>query len=204
MWAVMAAGAGGVAVAWRFVASGRAGIFTAMACVLGPAGAASLLLGGVALSPKVAPLGAAGAGIGSGLAFFGATLVFVRIASAWPPFARSVARLYDQRGTLPLWVALITGALVVVTGEELFWRGLVQTRFVRSDGATGGAILAWVSYVAANAAGGSLAAIAAAAVGGAVWGSLALWTGGLLASVLCHMVWTALMIARPPAVGASA
>jgi membrane protease YdiL (CAAX protease family) len=61
--------------------------------------------------------------------------------------------------------------------------------------------LAWLGYVVANAASGSLPFVAGAAVGGAVWAGLALWTKGVLASVLCHAVWTAAMLVRPPAAG---
>jgi membrane protease YdiL (CAAX protease family) len=52
-----------------------------------------------------------------------------------------------------------------------------------------------------NALSGSLPLVAGAAVGGAVWGAFALWTHGVLASLLCHGVWTALMLIRPPASG---
>jgi hypothetical protein len=31
-----------------------------------------------------------------------------------------------------------------------------------------------------------------------VWGALALWTHGVLASLLCHGVWTGLMVTLPP------
>ena len=32
----------------------------------------------------------------------------------------------------------------------------------------------------------------------AAWGALSLWTHGVLASVLCHVTWTGLMVALPP------
>jgi membrane protease YdiL (CAAX protease family) len=52
-----------------------------------------------------------------------------------------------------------------------------------------------------NAASGSLPLVAGAVVGGAVWGGLAGWSGGIVASLASHGVWTALMLARPPASG---
>jgi membrane protease YdiL (CAAX protease family) len=64
-----------------------------------------------------------------------------------------------------------------------------------------GAVVAWLGYVAMNAASGSLPFIAGAVVGGAVWGGLAWWTGGIAAGLASHGVWTALMLARPPASG---
>ena len=40
--------------------------------------------------------------------------------------------------------------------------------------------------------------MAGAVVAGAVWGGLAVWTHGVLASLVSHVVWTALMVAIPP------
>jgi membrane protease YdiL (CAAX protease family) len=65
-------------------------------------------------------------------------------------------------------------------------------------GSLAGALLAWGVYVAANAVSGSLPIILGALVGGAVWTALALWTGGVAASLACHAAWTALMVALPP------
>ena len=126
----------------------------------------------------------------AGLGLYLATVIFVLFVRRLPAFARHVEALYDQRGGLPLPLALVLASGIAATGEEVFWRGLFQP--------TRGALLTWAVYVAANAPSRSLPIFAAAAVGGAVWGALAVWTGGVLASVLCHAVWTGLMLAAPP------
>jgi membrane protease YdiL (CAAX protease family) len=90
---------------------------------------------------------------------------------------------------------------VAVPGEELFWRGLVQGRLAEATSLATGAVLAWAGYVAANLAPMSLPIAAAAIVGGACWGALAWLTGGVLASLLCHAIWTGLMLAFPPGAG---
>ncbi|HJV04165.1 MAG TPA: CPBP family glutamic-type intramembrane protease, partial [Actinomycetota bacterium] len=87
---------------------------------------------------------------------------------------------------------------VVAPAEEVFWRGLVQGALSAVAGPAGGAALAWAAYVAVNVVSGSLPIVLGAAVGGAVWTGLAWWTGGVVAGVACHAVWTALMILRPP------
>ena len=94
--------------------------------------------------------------------------------------------------------AALVAALVVEVGEELFWRGLVQGQIASGSGPVAGYVLAWLAYVAANLPSRNLAIVAGAVVGGAVWGALALWTGGVLACIVCHAVWTELMIAFPP------
>ncbi|MEX0991674.1 MAG: hypothetical protein WD004_05325, partial [Actinomycetota bacterium] len=61
-----------------------------------------------------------------------------------------------------------------------------------------GAVLATNLNVVAAAPTRNLPVIAGTAVGGVVWAGLALVTGGVLASLLCHVTWTTLMLAWPP------
>jgi membrane protease YdiL (CAAX protease family) len=128
------------------------------------------------------------------------TLAFVAVAVRWQPFRAAVAEQYERAAEVSLPVAIALSILLAVPGEELFWRNLVQRRFGVSSEMVGAAV-AWLGYVAVNAASGSLPLIAGAVVGGAVWGGLAWWSGGLAASLASHGVWTALMLARPPASG---
>ncbi|HEY3036684.1 MAG TPA: CPBP family glutamic-type intramembrane protease [Streptosporangiaceae bacterium] len=197
---------GGVAeaVAWWIVARKRASVWVGLAPVLAAAGIASLATGRVPLSPDVSPAWAAAVGLGAGMALFVGTRLFVwAVERVWPAFRRHAEAIYDQRAGLSV-PAAVGAALVVVAGEELFWRGLAQARFADWAGRTGGGLAVWGCYVAANAPSGSLPIVAAAVVGGAVWGALAWWTGGVLAALLCHGVWTSLMIALPPVVASAA
>ena len=84
-------------------------------------------------------------------------------------------------------------------GEELFWRGFFQGQLASSlEGGTAlAAVLAWIAFVLANLPSANLAIAAGAVVGGAVWVALAWWTGGVLASLACHIVWTGMMVAFP-------
>jgi len=187
-----------VFVAWRLVAARRASVWVAMGAVEGAAGLAALAAGRAPLSPKVAAGWAALGGLGAGAALYAATAGFVLVVRRWPVFDRHVAEIYDQRKGLSLPVALILAAGVTAAGEELFWRGLVQGRLSESIGWILGALVTWFAYMLANAASQSLPILAGAIVAGAVWGSLALWTHGVLSSLLCHALWTALMVAYPP------
>jgi membrane protease YdiL (CAAX protease family) len=198
IFAVMAVGAVGVFVAWRLVAAGRASVWTAMVPVTGGAGLASLATGKLSLSPEIAWGWAALAGAGAGVLLYVGTVVFVMVVRRWSSFHRHVEEIYDQRRGLSLRAALGLAALVVGPGEELFWRGLFQWRLASALGWPAGAALTWLAYIVANAASGSLPILAGAVVSGAVWGALALWTHGVLASLICHTVWTGLMLIRPP------
>ncbi|MGH2554128.1 MAG: lysostaphin resistance A-like protein [Actinomycetota bacterium] len=198
IFALMAAGAVGVLLAWRLVVAGRASVWTAMVSVTGAAGVASLATGRVSLSPEIAWGWSALAGVGAGIVLYLGTVVFVMLVRRWPFFDRHVEEIYDQRRGLSLPPALGLAALVVAPGEELFWRGLFQWRLAEALGWPEGAAITWGIYIVANAASGSLPILAGAVVSGAVWGALALWTHGVLVSIACHTVWTGLMILFPP------
>ncbi len=103
---------------------------------------------------------------------------------------------------MPVPAALAVAVLAVATGEELLWRGVVQGALAERAGDASGAGLTWGAYVVANAPSGSLPILLGTLVAGASWGALALWTHGVLASILCHVAWTGLMMLRPPIFGA--
>jgi membrane protease YdiL (CAAX protease family) len=196
--AIMVTGAAGVTVAWRMVVGGRASIWAAMSAAVGLAGVASVATGLVSLSPHVGVGRSLIAGSAAGMGLYVATIAFVALARRWNAFARHVEAIYDQRRGLSLPAALLLAAVVVGQGEELFWRGLFQGRLSEVIGPVAAALVTWGTYGMVNVASGSLPIVAAALVSGAVWGGLALWTGGVLASMACHGLWTALMVALPP------
>jgi len=187
---IAVAGALAVIVAWRLTVAGRVSVWWAMGIVEGVAGIAALATGRVHLARDLAPVAAVAIGLGAGVLLYLATRAFVAVAGRWPVFERQVASIYGRREGLPLWTALVLAAGVTASGEELFWRGLVQGRI--------GVVATWGVYVLVNAASESLPIVAGAIVSGAVWGGLAAGTHGVLASLGCHALWTALMLAAPP------
>jgi membrane protease YdiL (CAAX protease family) len=181
------------------VAAERVSVWAGQGILFGAAGLAALATGRVGLSPGIGWIWALLSGLGSGVALYLATVEFVMVVRRWPPFERHVAEIYDQRKGRSLPAALLVAAAIVAPGEELFWRGLFQGRLAEATGWVGAAAVTWAVYAAVNASSGSLPILAAAVVSGAAWGALALWTHGVLASLTSHAVWTALMIAAPPA-----
>jgi membrane protease YdiL (CAAX protease family) len=195
---LMIVGALAVLLAWRLIALGLVSVWAAMGTVSAGAGLAALATGRVSLSPKLDWPWAVAGGVGAGIALYAATAVFVLIVRRWHVFDRHVAEVYDQRKGLSLPTALVLAAGTTAIGEEFFWRGLFQSRLAATIGWPLAALVTWSAYVVANAASGSLPILAGSIVSGAVWGALALWTHGVLASVLCHAVWTGLMVTFPP------
>lgn len=194
----MVVGFGAEAVAWWFVGIRRANVWFAMTPVLGAMGVAALLAEPPAWSPDVATGVAAAAGVGGGVALYLGTRAFVAVVRPWEAFGRHALGMYLRQGGLSVPAALLLSVFIVVPGEELFWRGLVRAELAEVvDGSVVPAMLAWAAYVAANLPSANLAIVAGAVVGGAAWTALGSWTGGVLAPLACHAVWTALMIALP-------
>lgn len=192
------AGALAIAAGWTWVASGRSSVFRVL-----PAVHLALGLGTIAILGSDLSLGSpasVAAGVGSGLALYGATLAFVAIVSPWEPFRRHVGEAYAVADAEPFARRLVLALALSAPGEELFWRGLLQPRFSASIGASAAAAATVAIAVAANLPSRRLPIVAGALVGGAVWSALAWWSGGVLAPIASHVVWTGLMLVRPPAV----
>jgi membrane protease YdiL (CAAX protease family) len=198
--AVIAAGFALEVGAWRLVAAGRASLWGLMVGVFAVHGIVAAIVLPPVASGEQTLSAALAAGIVSGIALWAATIAFVEVAVRWEPFHRAVADRYARATEVSLPAAVAISLLIAVPSEELFWRNLVQRRFGVSSELIGAAA-AWVGYVMANVASGSLPFVAGAIVGGAVWGALAWWTGGIAAALASHGVWTTLMLVRPPASG---
>src|SRR6266700_2004801 len=124
--AIIVVGGVAEAAAWWMVSRRRVTVWVGLGPVLAAAGVAAVATGRIAWCPAVSGTMAVLAGLGSGLALFGATRAFVWVVErVWPAFRRHARDIYDQRSGLSL-PAAVGAALVVVAGEELFWRGLAQ------------------------------------------------------------------------------
>ena len=199
--AVMVVGAVAEFVGWWFVATGRADVWKLMPVVLGAMGVAAVLVRPPVAATGTGAMTALLVGLGAGLALYVGTRVFVWLASRWTPFRRDVLEKYGQAGEVTLLTSLVLSLAIMVPAEELFWRGLFQGRLDDATTPAAAALLAWLAYLVANAASRSLPIVAGAIVGGAVWAGLAWWSGGVLASLASHILWTGLMLALPPGAG---
>ncbi|MGH2710753.1 MAG: CPBP family glutamic-type intramembrane protease [Actinomycetota bacterium] len=189
-----------VAGAWVLIRSRRASLWVVNGIFMPVLGTLSLLTGLVELSSEKIGAGwAVTLGIGAGLGLYAATAAFMAVARRWPVLARHTSALYENRRDISLPAAIGISALLVAPGEELLWRGVVlEALRSGTDSAAVAAVLAWLAYIAANAASGSVPIVLGAVVSGAVWTLLAACTGAVIASIACHVVWTALMVSLPP------
>lgn len=206
---------GGIAAtwaAWWAVAFRGISIWRVMPWVLAGLGAATLVWAddltwwGAAQIATGADLGgspfaAAGTGLATGLILFVATRIAIVPLSRWRRFAIDARRAYARADGRAVASVLVL-AFVSAASEELFWRGWVQPDLVAGRPGQLGIALAvsWAVYLVANLPSRSLAIGAGAVVGGGAWALLAAATGGVLAPLCCHAVWTLAMIVAPPRV----
>jgi membrane protease YdiL (CAAX protease family) len=197
--AAVLAGALAQALAWVVVRRRGASVWTTTAPVLAVLGVVAIVVARPALSGEVSVPLAFGIGVVVGPAFYAATFAFVRlVAPRWHAFDAQARTLYAQRPRLSPAVAIAVAAGIATVGEELFWRGLAVDWAKDALGADVEAgVVTWVGYAVVNGFSANLAIVAGAVVGGAVWTALAIWSGGVLASIVCHACWTGLMLARP-------
>jgi membrane protease YdiL (CAAX protease family) len=193
---------GGVALeaaAWWLVSFRRREVWRATVPVLTMLGVVALVVGPPAWSPDVAVAASVAAGVASGFALYLGTRMFVAIVEPWRRFRLHAQAIYLRQGERSLRRALVLSVVLSVPGEELFWRGFLQPEAV--DALAGraalGALVTWAAFVLANLPSANLAIVAGAVVGGAVWTGLGWWSGGALAPMVSHMVWTALMVSFP-------
>ena len=185
-------------VVWRLVVRGRLRFWPATAATFTLIGIASLLAGDPSWCRRQEFTVAAGVGVASGLVFYAATRVVVDLATREPVLHAAVVDLYRRSRETRFVTVLALTLLVAVPGEELFWRGFLLPELRDATGSLTGAILAWAAAVGVNATWVSPPLLAGAVVGGALWTALATWSGGVLAPIASHVVWTALMLVWPP------
>ncbi len=187
-------------VAWWAVARRRVSVWATLAPLLVALGALAVATGRVRAAGGVGAATAVGVGMGGGLALYAATRAFLGLVGPrWGALAADAREAYRRGAMLPRWATVAVSAILVAPGEELFFRGLLVPELERALGrGVSSAALAWGVSVLANLPSGNLAIAAGAAVGGALWVGLAVWSGGVVAPVACHALWTGLMLALPP------
>jgi membrane protease YdiL (CAAX protease family) len=198
---VVVTGIAAQAIAWRLVAIGRARFWPVVAAIWAIVGTAAIAGGEPRCCAERTAFTAILVGLASGLVLFVATRFVVSVAVRWAPLARAVGSTYGRsEGISPRALWLISLA-IVVPGEEVFWRGVVTPWLREATGPIAGVFLAWLAAVGVTLAWADTPFLAAAVVGGALWTSLAVWSGGVLAPLASHLVWTACMLAWPPPAG---
>ena len=106
------------------------------------------------------------------------------------PFAASgIGQVYGFKTGAPVLRIVLSMALVIGPGEELFWRAFLQRRWQKRFGPWGGFLAATALYALVHTGSGNPMLVLAAAVCGLFWGYLYMKTGSALLVVVSHTVW---------------
>ncbi|KMJ58276.1 hypothetical protein AB685_10220 [Bacillus sp. LL01] len=127
-------------------------------------------------------------GLITGSILYGAFLTAYLLLKVLPlPLLPFVDELYRIVGPSSWWhyVALV---LIIIPGEEVFWRRFVQPRVVKVVGRFQGVLVAAGMYAIAHIWTGNPMLVAAAATAGIAWGALYEWKKSLSLIIISHLV----------------
>lgn len=103
------------------------------------------------------------------------------------PFKKEITGLYKHFSPKSFWHYL-TLLLIIVPGEEIFWRGFIQKRLERKLNIRFAIILSTLLYASVQIYSGYTIHIAAALIGGIFWGFLYSWKKSIRLNVISHIV----------------
>jgi membrane protease YdiL (CAAX protease family) len=106
------------------------------------------------------------------------------------PFAGAdIGQVYRFKAGAPVLRIVLSMALIIGPGEELFWRAYLQRRWQKCFGPFAGWLAATALYALVHAGSGNPMLVLAAAVCGLFWGFLYMRTGSPLLVAVSHTVW---------------
>lgn len=189
--------------AWTGAASsaGPLGVWLALGGAALVLGAAVLLLDGASSRRALRPtLRLVLIGALAGIAMAAIThLAYPPISRIAPFVGRDAAALYSSFRLPPLGLAALA-LTPVILGEELVWRGVVQSALVRRLGPKAGVAAAAALYALTLAPLGSPVLALAALVFGLGWGVLRQATGSLVPPLVAHLAWDFIVLLWLPLV----
>jgi membrane protease YdiL (CAAX protease family) len=170
-------------------------------------GGAAVLLGALALRfdatslPLLRPTArllaiGASAGVLMGIATL---LAYAPLADLSARVATDAAGLYAGFRGVPVALAMLV-LIPVVIGEELVWRGVVQSALARNLAPPAAVLAAGALYALAQAPLGSPLLVLVALACGSAWGALRAATHSLVPALAAHLVWDVMVLLWRPLV----
>lgn len=103
------------------------------------------------------------------------------------PITSEVSKLYSRLSPTVLWHYIVL-LLIIIPGEEIFWRGFVQKRIQRASNVNYGVIISSLMYASAHFYSGSVMLPFAALISGVFWGYLYAWKKSLPLVIVSHLI----------------
>ena len=112
-----------------------------------------------------------------------------------PAQVGSIYGLGRDTSRIPIFLLLL---LITGPGEEIFWRGFLQSRMMARLGNVPGYLVTTAVYAAVHVFSLNFVLTMAALLAGAFWGGLYLWRRDLTLLIVSHSLWSAVIFAVAP------
>lgn len=103
------------------------------------------------------------------------------------PFKQEISLLYKQMAPSEIWHYIVL-ILILIPGEEIFWRGFIQKRINKTLSLTKSVLISSVMYASVLIYSGTFILPVAALVSGICWGYLYGWKKSLPLAIVSHLV----------------
>jgi len=113
------------------------------------------------------------------------------------PLNGSVAKLYKQMSPTQIWQYIVL-FLIIIPGEEIFWRGFILKRLLGRIKILPSILLSTLLYTSVNIYSGSSHLILASIVAGLVWSSLYIWKKSIPLLIVSHLVFDLFLLVLFP------
>jgi len=137
-------------------------------------------------------------GVISGLLLYAFFYVAFQLTRTNPIFNVGIAHVYDLRSATPNILIAMLLVFPIAPGEEVYWRGLIQRRFMGRIGGNAGFLFAASAYALVHLPTINLPLILTAFIGGLVWGYLYKATGQLQPVIVSHVIFDLLIFVIAP------
>lgn len=113
------------------------------------------------------------------------------------PLKGSVAKLYKQMSPTQIWQYIVL-FLIIIPGEEIFWRGYILKRLLGRMKILPSILLSTLLYTSVNIYSGSSHLILASIIAGLVWSSLYVWKKSIPLLIVSHLVFDLFLLVLFP------
>ncbi|MBP2239928.1 membrane protease YdiL (CAAX protease family) [Cytobacillus eiseniae] len=103
------------------------------------------------------------------------------------PFSKEISKLYSRLSPSLLWHYIVL-ILVIIPGEEIFWRGFVQKRVLKHINIPIGIILSSILYASVHFYATHWILAFAALIAGIYWGILYAWKKSMPLVIVSHLI----------------
>lgn len=137
-------------------------------------------------------------GVLTGLLLYAFFYSGFQVTKSIPIFSEGVGKVYDLRSSTSSILIGLVLVFPIAPGDEVYWRGLIQRRFMEKIGAREGLLLAACAYALVHLPTLNPPLILTAFIGGLVWGNIYRLTTRLVPVVISHIIFDLLIFVIAP------